>query len=91
MAASLEAAKRPDGFKRARSLAQDTYFVEFHVSGMEVAVAQVLGRGRKVELEEQFRQLYGPEIEAIARGKSAGLPGGRSLAGALDFIVKGGG
>jgi high-affinity iron transporter len=69
IAASLDAAKRPDGFKRARALAQDTYFVEFHVSGMEVAVAQVLGQERKAELEEQFRQFYGPEIEAIARGK----------------------
>jgi high-affinity iron transporter len=70
LAASLDAAKRPDGFKRARALAQDTYFVEFHVSGMEVAVAQVLGQERKTELEEQFRQFYGPEIEAIARGKA---------------------
>lgn len=71
LAGAIESAKTPGGFKAARKAAQDAYFVEFETSGMESAVAQMLGEERLVDLEGLFREFYGPEIRAIAENKGA--------------------
>ena len=79
LAVATDAAKKPTGYKQARKSAQDAYFVEFETSGMETAVAQVLGEERLVELEELFRDFYGPEIRAIAAGNKTGADSSRRL------------
>jgi len=88
LASSLKTASRPDGLARARRLAQDSYFQEFENSGMETAVRQALGLERSSEIEEQFKDFFGPEIAAIARDpQSAGSKGvalSRSLLLALS-------
>src|SRR5205807_1855402 len=52
---SLIASRRPQGGKRARTLADDAYFGEFEASEMETAVRTYLGFERAGELEGQFR------------------------------------
>jgi high-affinity iron transporter len=54
LAASRDAATRPGGLARARTLAEDAYFLEFEASDMETAVRQYLGFARAGELERQF-------------------------------------
>ncbi|WZO96345.1 FTR1 family protein [Isosphaeraceae bacterium EP7] len=49
---------KPGGAKKARRLAEDSYFVEFELSDMEVAVRANLGVDRAGELESQFRDLF---------------------------------
>ena len=66
LASSLKSATRPDGLKRARTLAQDAYFAEFESSGMETAIGRVLGYERLRDLEAQFKDFFGPQIGEIA-------------------------
>jgi high-affinity iron transporter len=54
LSVSRDAATRPGGLARARTLAEDAYFLEFEASDMETAVQQFLGFARKGELERQF-------------------------------------
>ena len=68
LASSLKASTRPDGLKRARTLAQDAYFAEFESSGMETAIGRVLGSERLRDLEIQFKDFFGPRIGEIAIG-----------------------
>jgi high-affinity iron transporter len=49
---------RPGGGKKARRLAEDSYFVEFELSDMEVAIRANLGVDRAGQLESQFREIF---------------------------------
>ena len=88
LSSSLKAAARPDGLPRARKLAQDAYFEEFENSGMETAVRQALGVERMREVEERFKDFFGPEIQVIAAdpttARSKGVALSRSLLMALS-------
>jgi high-affinity iron transporter len=57
LAASLDAAGRPEGLKPARKLAEDAYWGEFEASDMETAVRIHLGFARAGALETQFRAM----------------------------------
>jgi high-affinity iron transporter len=57
LAASLAAARRPEGLKAARKLAEDAYWGEFEASGMETAIRGHLGFERAGDIEGQFRAL----------------------------------
>jgi high-affinity iron transporter len=54
LAASRDAATRLGQVARARTLAEDAYFLEFEASDLETAVRQYLGFARAGELERQF-------------------------------------
>ncbi len=66
LAESLHAAPRADGAARARRLAEDAYFRDFHTSGMEMAVRGHLGAERARELEGRFRE-FRQVVRAIGR------------------------
>ncbi len=69
LASSLDAATHPGGFKKARKLAQDAYWVEFETSDMETAVRLHLGFARAGELEGRFRSLI-PALRGLAEGQN---------------------
>src|SRR5262249_15399958 len=54
LAASRDAASRPGQLAKARTLAEDAYFLEFEASDLETAVRQYLGFARAGELERRF-------------------------------------
>jgi len=54
LAESTQLAKRPGEAKKARRLAEDSYWVEYEGSDMEVAVRKFLGFARNGGLERQF-------------------------------------
>jgi high-affinity iron transporter len=55
IASAVEAAGKPDGFKKARKLAEDAYWAEFEASDMETAVRLHLGYARAAGIERRFR------------------------------------
>jgi high-affinity iron transporter len=57
LAASRDAAARPNELAKARRLAEDAYWVEFESSDMETAVRKYLGYVRAGELERQFHAI----------------------------------
>ena len=54
LSASISSAARVDSAKRARTLAEDAYWVDFEGSDMETAVRAHLGLDRAIELEKRF-------------------------------------
>ncbi|WP_422927376.1 FTR1 family protein [Singulisphaera sp. PoT] len=68
LAASLESASRPGQLKKARRLAEDSYWGEFEVSDMETAVRMHLGFARKGELEGKFYAIFSA-VRKVADGK----------------------
>lgn len=54
LSASISAAGRADSAKRARTLAEDAYWVDFEASDMETAVRAHLGLDRSIDLEKRF-------------------------------------
>ena len=79
LAEAREAAKQPDGLKKARKLAEDAYWGEFESSDMETAVRRHLGFQRAGAIEGQFLGLRSaikavvekkaPESELVTRSK----------------------
>ncbi len=67
LSASLKTARRPNGLRAARRLAEDAYFVEFEGSDFEVAVRNHLDVARAAEVEAMFRK-----AASDARGVSDG-------------------
>lgn len=68
LASSIEAAGKTDGFKKARKLAEDSYWGEFEASDMETAVRLHLGFVRASELERQFRAVV-PALRQVSKGE----------------------
>ena len=58
LTASLDSASKPNGYKKARKLAYDSYFAEFETSDMETAIRNYLGVERAGEIERQFRSMF---------------------------------
>ncbi|GAC1448206.1 MAG: hypothetical protein NVSMB9_31140 [Isosphaeraceae bacterium] len=76
LSSSIDAVSRPYGFKKARRLAEDAYWVEFEASEMETAVRLHLGFVRASELERRFRAMV-PALRKVDQRKV-------SAAGAID-------
>ncbi len=68
LATSLSSTVRPDGFKKARKLAEDAYWAEFEASDMETAVRLHLGFASASDLERKFRDVIAAS-RAISEGK----------------------
>jgi high-affinity iron transporter len=72
LSSSVDAAGKTNGFKKARKLAEDAYWVEFEASDMETAVRLHLGFARAAEIERQFRAVV-PALRGLSKGeRSAG-------------------
>lgn len=84
LSSSLGAASRSDGFKKARKLAEDSYWGEFESSDFETAVRLHLGLARATELERRFRAIV-PALRAMAdgRGREQAIDATRQLLLAL--------
>ena len=67
LASAVDAAGKPNGFKAARRLAEDAYWVDFESSMMETAVRGHLGFARASGLERRFRAVV-PALKTIADG-----------------------
>ncbi len=61
--------RKPDGVKKARSLAETAYWGEFEGSDMEVAVRRHLGYQRAGAIEVQFRGIRSA-IKAVGSGEA---------------------
>lgn len=86
LAASRKAA-RTGGKAEARRLAEDSYWVEFEGSDMEVAVRRFLGFSRAGDLERQFLRYRTEAGEVADRRKSASTLDDRSHDLLLDLLA----
>ena len=68
LAEATEVVTRPDGFKKARKLAEDAYWGEFEKSEMEIAVRRHLGYDRAGAIESQFLG-FRAAIKSVNDGK----------------------
>ncbi len=68
LAEAREAVKTPEGLARARKLAEDAYWGEFEMSGMETAVRRHLGYKRAGAIEGQFLGIRSA-IKSVVEGK----------------------
>ncbi len=70
LAAGLDSAGKPNGFKKARKLADDAYWGEFEPSDMENAVRLHLGLEVMTDLERKFRAVV-PALQKLSEGKQS--------------------
>ncbi len=61
--------RKPEGFKKARKLAEDAYGIEFELSGMETAIRRYLGVGRYGQLQRQFHG-FRAVLKTVAEGQA---------------------
>ncbi len=69
LAEAREAAKKPDGLRKARKCAEDAYWGEFESSDMETAVRRHLGFQRAGAIEGQFLG-FRSAIKSVVEGKA---------------------
>jgi periplasmic iron binding protein len=71
LAASLDAAGRPDATERAVPLAQDAFYRDFEASGMDAAIRVHLGQERASRLEGLFHEVTDTTRDVVAGSTGA--------------------
>lgn len=87
LSASIASASRTDQAKRARTLAEDAYWVDFESSDMETAVRAHLGLDRAIELEKQFLRFMSQIREATKSDQHDVAPASKTMRGLVAMLV----
>lgn len=85
---SLSAAADPASAKRARTLAEDAYWVDFEGSDMETAVRAHLGLDRAIELEKRFLKFMSEIRDATKSDKHDTSAAAITMRGLVANLVK---
>ena len=85
---SLSAAAQPESAKRARTLAEDAYWVDFEGSDMETAVRAHLGLDRAIDLEKRFLKFMSEVRDVTKSDKHDTSAASNTMRGLVATLVK---
>lgn len=88
LAASMNAAGQKESAKRARTLAEDAYWVDFEGSDMETAVRAHLGLDRAIDLEKRFIKFMSEIRDATKTEKHDTSAAANTMRGIVATLVK---